>query len=63
MSERILHCWKDKQEWAEETFGRYSDEYVSAWEHNCTCMLPAGHDGPHKWTPDDGIVVEFKDKK
>jgi hypothetical protein len=24
-----------------------------------TCMLADGHDGPHEWTPDDEIVVEF----
>jgi len=24
-----------------------------------TCMLPDGHAGPHVWTPDDRIGIEF----
>ena len=27
-----------------------------------TCMLLHGHDGPHKWTRDDQIFVQFATK-
>ena len=56
MSKRIL--------WAENTFGSLSDEYINTYINgNATCMLPAGHDGPHEWTPDDEIVVAFEPRK
>lgn len=25
-----------------------------------TCLLPSGHEGPHKWTPDDEIPVRYR---
>lgn len=67
-----LHCWKDKGEWIEETYGRWSDEHIEheqqryqAYENDDvehpggTCMLPKGHDGPHVFTSDDDIVIDF----
>ena len=45
----VVHCWESEREWIEETYG------------GRTCMLPEGHDGPHEWTPDDEIVLCFKD--
>ncbi len=45
MVERILHCWEDGPR-TEDDCGQ-------------TCMLEAGHDGPHEWTRDDGIELTF----
>ena len=69
MSEtRILHCWKDEREYAEETYGfgspEWADTYLDPITHELsdrsgTCMLPAGHEGPHVFTPDDQIGVTF----
>ena len=47
---RVLHCWAD----GPRVLGDYSDE-----DCGTTCMLEAGHAGPHEWTRDDGINVEF----
>jgi|KBSSwiStaDraftv2_1062776.scaffolds.fasta_scaffold00399_23 hypothetical protein len=41
-----LHCWAD-------------NDAVDYGEMSETCMLEAGHDGPHEWTPDDQIRVSF----
>ncbi len=66
---RVLHCWKDKGEYVEETYGYLSEEYVENFAEEClddgghggsTCMLPDGHEGPHVWTPDGDIRVSFK---
>jgi hypothetical protein len=57
------HCWTSKREWCEQTYGHASTEYLDTYDipgGDATCLLPAGHDGPHEWTPDGGIVVEFK---
>ena len=36
---------------------------LHCWEdsddHAATCMLDAGHDGAHEWTPDAEIMVRF----
>jgi len=45
----VLHCWEDGPPCEH-------DEDCSS-----TCMLPAGHDGPHDWTCDNLISVRFKD--
>ena len=65
MSKRTLHCWTDKREWAEKTFGSYSTEYFDTYKDggNPVCMLPDGHDGPHGWTQADEIVVAFEPAK
>ena len=60
--ERHLHCWKDQREHVEETYGWGSDEWVATWLDDAvggTCILEAGHDGPHEFTPDDQIGVTF----
>ena len=45
-------CWMGRAE-HEEAAGR-------SWDGpGQTCMLDDGHAGPHEWTGDDGIVVEF----
>jgi hypothetical protein len=45
MADRVLHCWEG---------GPDTDDGCGQ-----TCMLPQGHDGPHEWTRDDEIGVEF----
>ena len=57
---KVLHCWKGKVQHMEEEYGFGSTEWAEAvCEGDGTCMLPAGHDGPHEWTPDDQIIVSF----
>lgn len=52
-----LHCWQDYADF--HGFG--SDEWADAKVNGGrTCMLPDGHDGPHKWTPDESITVTFE---
>ena len=64
----MKHCWTDRGEWIEETYGYLSEEYidyaVSAYDRPVDwageiCVLPVGHFGPHEWTPTDEIVVKF----
>ena len=43
----VLHCWAD---------GPETDDCCGQ-----TCMLPAGHLGPHEWTRDDEILIDFTD--
>ncbi len=49
-----LHCWEDgpRRLVLDETGYPVS-------EVGSTCMLEAGHDGDHDWTPDDEIGVSF----
>lgn len=42
---RPVHCWED---------GPRTED-----DRGQTCMLWEGHDGPHEWTRDDAIVVDF----
>ncbi len=60
-----VSCWKGKLDWIEETFGKRSEEWWEQWEEVCgaTCMLPEGHEGPHQWTRDSDITVEFQPKR
>ena len=60
---RVLHCWESNTEWAEAAHGLGSAEYEAAWRQPGTCMLEAGHNGPHVFTPDDDIVVRFTSKE
>ncbi len=61
----MKHCWTGRGEWIETTYGYLSDEYLDDAANaygdpnwcGSTCMLPAGHFGPHVWTPDDEIVI------
>lgn len=64
-SERPVHCWADGPE---ETI-LFDDETGAGDEGQwwgrvrsigSTCMLPDGHPGPHQFTPDDEITVEFR---
>lgn len=58
-----LRCWHDKQAYMEDVYGFGSDKWAEAQENPATCMLPAGHAGPHRWTPDECITVNFKAHK
>ena len=60
-ADRVLHCWTDEREHAEEVHGRLSPQWAEVWFRDVsgTCMLPQGHDGPHQFTPDDQIGVTF----
>lgn len=48
------HCWKDGPWICAEHDDCWCDSGVST-----TCMLEAGHAGPHVWTRDDKIGVSF----
>lgn len=54
----MIHCWKDYHEWLEEI----CDEKAGDCDDvpNKTCLLKSGHRGPHKWTLDDAVMVQFK---
>jgi hypothetical protein len=49
-----VSCWEDHAEYGPPDDG-------SGWPSvkRSTCLLPDGHDGPHKFTPDSEIVVRF----
>jgi len=58
----MMHCWTGEREHIEATYGHLSPEYldcVCREGPGRTCMLAAGHDGPHIWTPDDEISITF----
>ncbi len=56
----ILHCWEDRSSWAEETYGWGSDLWMHFYRMpGATCLLLAGHAGPHEWTPDSEIGIAF----
>ena len=55
-----LHCWKDEGEDLEERFGFHSPEHLRIYEGpGGTCLLSAGHEGPHEFTPDTDVGVSF----
>lgn len=61
---RVPHCWKGRSCHIREGYGWGSDEHIATYLDDFidgTCMLPAGHEGPHEFTPDDQIEVTFKE--
>lgn len=64
MSNRVLHCWEDRAFYYKQLFGFHSDEHIRASyvDPSATCMLEAGHSGPHEWTSDDQIGVKFAEE-
>ncbi len=54
-----IHCWADKV----SQFEPSTPEWLEALENNGTCLLPAGHEGPHEWTPDQEVVVQFEEER
>ena len=57
----MIHCWADKLEIVTEEYGIGSDEWAEAIVNGSTCLLEDGHPGPHEWTPDETIMVTFKE--
>lgn len=67
------HCWMGYIEWVEEHHGvKYwwlapgeaiapiiGDGNSSHGFYDATCFEPAGHVGPHVWTPDSEVVISF----
>ena len=51
-----LHCWHGNT----DDLKVGSDEWAKAFNDPGVCMLPAGHEGPHEYTPDGEIEVEFQ---
>ncbi len=47
-AEAVTRCWADS--WNDELWGE---------EPRSSCLLEGGHRGPHEWTPDSEIVLEF----
>ena len=50
------HCWADLQSQFEIGTAEWVQVLVAG---NATCLLAAGHDGPHEWTPDTEFGVCF----
>jgi hypothetical protein len=57
----MLHCWKDYAEHLADTLGFGTPAYWDAWSASdgSTCMLEAGHEGDHVFTPDSDFNVSF----
>ena len=47
-----VHCWED---------GPRKGETWESLGVGSSCLLPDGHDGPHEFTWDDGIMLTFED--
>ncbi len=45
------HCWEDS--WGDKIYGP---------EPRSSCLLPDGHDGPHEWTADSEIIIQFAEE-
>ena len=59
--EDARHCWADYR----GSLDLETDAGLAAWYQSwvtgtATCLLAAGHAGPHEWTPDDEIGVTFR---
>lgn len=59
---RETHCWTGNVEYAEETYGLGSKEWIEAMENPSTCMLLNKHEGPHEFTFDGDISLSFAPK-
>lgn len=58
---RGRHCWAGYRESLDCNDLRQAELWIASWDAgDATCMLPADHLGPHEWTPDDEIRVEFR---
>lgn len=45
----MARCWKPRATFVLESQGKESREYHEAVRDGSVCLLPLGHDGPHKW--------------
>jgi hypothetical protein len=55
----MVHCWQGKREHTEFGSQEWHDTFLD--DGDGTCMLDDGHDGPHEFTPDSQIIVQFLD--
>lgn len=55
----MTHCWMGKYEYM-ESIGQLDDYLADGEQVPSTCLLPDGHAGPHEWTPDSEIIIQFK---
>ena len=62
----MVHCWTARHE--AEGFTTCTDWFFAhddkgeevQWEDgNAICLLEDGHEGPHEFTPESDIAVEF----
>jgi hypothetical protein len=60
LTPRVLHCWADYSSCMYAGLAPFDDDLYSV---GGTCLLPAGHAGPHEFTRDDEIVVTFAPRK
>lgn len=56
MIDRILHCWHGENDDNEISSDGWIEIFIRG---EGTCLLPAGHDGPHVYTSDDEFVIVF----
>lgn len=55
MKVRVLHCWEDGPVTDELDENGYPIGQIGS-----TCMLEAGHEGPHDFIPDSNIGISFQ---
>lgn len=62
---RVRHCWQDGP--AEDVLidteterGMEGQWWTRLRSIGSTCLLPDGHAGPHEFTPDDQLTIQFK---
>lgn len=59
------HCWVGYDDYLYSTDRqKYYDRYLDRFEGligSATCLLPDGHAGRHRWTPDDDIEVGLRE--
>ena len=53
--DNFLHCWADET----SQYEMGSDEWAESYVNMGVCMLEAGHDGPHVFTPGDEVIICF----
>tara|TARA_R100000234_G_scaffold115761_1_gene92073 strand:- start:589 stop:771 length:183 start_codon:yes stop_codon:yes gene_type:complete len=51
-------CWEDWHSTLTE-----EEELENIMEMSKTCLLEAGHKGPHKWTRDDQFGIAFNKER
>ena len=57
----MVHCWELKSEYMAEVYGENSEEYFDALVNEGICLLPAGHEGPHEFVPEDEVGIRFEE--
>lgn len=64
-SKKGIHCcWADFADEEAAIHGFGSDEWLRAYNlPSATCLLTDGHKGKHRWTADNGIEIQFVDRK